>query len=514
MEQLNSLDQLITLFREENEYLLKENESLFLKVETELKQQQDTLNKLSLIINRKSVHFLFRFHGVLLAIYCASLKEKLKIIAKILLRPLGIRKSIYTSDKNIFYKKINNLIENGYDNINELQKCLHRAVDPLLLAKNKLITRIESDKNQGKKIICIMAPIFTNERLKDGYYRRIKAVDDILGDNSVKIYMSNMDCIPEQGTRPVIEYLDETHIKLNYFPWIDDNRIFINEISDHADIVYHHGVGFMDEDIIRKKHLIRIVDLHGALPEEFALSNNYSMVQVESRHEELAMRYADYIICVTNSMSNHMQKKYPEYHPQFIIMPILDDETLQAKVECNTRISSTGKPVITYAGGTQTWQMIPKMQECMRKRPEYDYRIFVPNPQEFWELWGDNEKLNFMRVESLSPEQLREEYNYCHYGFVLREDIVVNNVACPTKLIEYILKGVMPILDTAHIGDFVENGMQYISIKDFCMGNLPEESQRVSIVRQNQEVINKIIDTYQKGCEQIHYIVISGEKKQ
>lgn len=373
---------------------------------------------------------------------------------------------------------------------------------PELQAEHKhsvdIFPLIEQARSEGRKVVCIMAPMFTEERLTDGYYRRIKAIDDILGPATLKIYMC-ADCkASEYKYTPIAKIVDHEHIRFIYLPWISEQRNYANRIADFADIVYHHSVGYMDDDIIRQKHLLKIVDLHGTLPEEFAMSGNYTMTQKENEHEELAMRYADYLVCVTNSMVKHLKNKYPQYQQRYIILPILDEETLLARVDCEQKPMDQGI-VVTYAGGMQSWQMIPQMQQCMRSQPDFNYKIFTSDVEGFWRQWGDQPALDKMKITCVTPKQLKKEYVDCHYGFVLREDCAVNNVACPTKLIEYILFGIVPVLYTPHVGDFVMDGMQYISMEDFCKGRLPDEKMRTEIAAKNQEVIGRIIDKYKKG---------------
>lgn len=378
-----------------------------------------------------------------------------------------------------------------------------------LLHENRMsvFSLIKAAREEDKKIVCILAPIFTEERLKNGYYQRIKAIDDIMGAKTLKIYMS-FDCEPqEQVDVPFIRKIDSEHIQLAYFQESEFSRDYASQVADAADILYLHGVGYLDEDIIRKKHLLKIVDLHGALPEEFAMNGNYPAVQRESIHEELAMRYADYIVCVTQSMVEHMQKKYVSYRQNYIVLPILSEKALNTKAESKTPNESLPRPVITYAGGMQSWQMIPEMQTCMRQQPGYDYRIYTAEPEKFWEYWGKVPALKWMLVESAETDQLYRNYRQCQYGFVLREDSIVNHVACPTKLIEYILNGIVPIMNTAHLGDFVKDGMAYLTMEDFCAGKLPDNTLREQMAQDNQKVIDRIIEKHQTGKQKLQQLI-------
>lgn len=478
-----------------------------------LDEEERNMAEFEALINRPAVRRLMRIYGFLSEFKHSSFKGKLIILKKLFLRPFGIAQNIHRNNNCSFFGEATRLIAQERQSICGIKENLRYASTMSLVCSRQeraddIFSIISAAKRSHKKIVCIMAPMFTESRLKDGYYRRIKAIDDILGKETLKIYMS-YDCTPEeQKDTPIVDVVDEEHVRLLYLPWIQSNREYANEVADHADIVYHHGVGYMDEDIIRKKHLLRIVDLHGALPEEFAMSGNYPMVQKETLHEELAMRYADCLIGVTDSMILHMEKKYHgQYHQNFILLPILDQETLESKIECTERKTEAGVPSVVYAGGMQKWQMVEEMQACMYRQPDYDYRIFTASPKEFWTLWGERPFLCHMKVESATPEQLQIEYEKCQYGFVLREDCIVNNVACPTKLVEYILKGIVPILNTPNIGDFVADGMQYITMKDFCNGLLPNEETRVQMAKNNQKVIDRIIEKYETGVQKLRDMI-------
>ena len=49
----------------------------------------------------------------------------------------------------------------------------------------------------------------------------------------------------------------------------------------------------------------------------------------------------------------------------------------------------------------------------------------------------------------MDKEELSERIKGAKYGFVLREDCVVNNVATPTKFSNYLANGIIPIYSSA-----------------------------------------------------------------
>ena len=95
------------------------------------------------------------------------------------------------------------------------------------------------------------------------------------------------------------------------------------------------------------------------------------------------------------------------------------------------------------------------------------------------------------------------DYQESHYGFILREDIVVNHVACPTKLIEYLAMGVIPIVDCEKIGDFSEMGMRYVYLNDLLDHNLPEEKLRSEFANINYSVYEKLLQMHDLGVSNL-----------
>ncbi|MCD7924068.1 MAG: hypothetical protein LUI85_04970 [Bacteroides sp.] len=50
-------------------------------------------------------------------------------------------------------------------------------------------------------------------------------------------------------------------------------------------------------------------------------------------------------------------------------------------------------------------------------------------------------------VDYVSQEEMQKALSDCKFGFIIREDNIVNNVATPTKLGAYLSNGVIPVLN-------------------------------------------------------------------
>lgn len=473
-----------------------------------LDRAQQDIDQLSALLHRKHIRRFLQLYGVFAEFRHSSLREKARLCKRALFKLLKKPVVVHARADCAIWTQISSLLQDCSVCLQQLRGIGDPPPAALLPsfsdapADLAVYDRIAQAKAEGKRVVCIMAPMFSTPVI-DGYFRRIKTIDDLMGENTLKIYMAPT-YNSAQGDQ-LSQVVDPCHIKVSYRADAQEDRAYLRKLADRADIVYHHGVGYMDEEIIRKKHLLKIVDLHGVLPEEFAMYKDYRMVQKETLHEELAMRYANYVICVTEAMQEHMEKKYPQYKQNYIILPILDDSVYENyKKPWPSAAADSQTPVVVYAGGMQEWQMIPEMQACMRAQPGLEYRVFTAQQERFWELWresGDSAPLAHMCVSSASAQELWSEYEKCQYGFVLRQDMVVNHVACPTKLIEYITKGIIPIVSTKHLGDFEKKGLKCLSVEDFCQGKLLDEELRSATARHNKRIVGEIMAQHTTGKE-------------
>ena len=116
------------------------------------------------------------------------------------------------------------------------------------------------------------------------------------------------------------------------------------------------------------------------------------------------------------------------------------------------------------------------------------FYILTRNKSEMINLFKQKIDLNANNqiiIESVSPEQLDGYYQKCHYGFILREDVLVNNVACPTKLVEYLYYGIVPIVLSPNIGDFEALNYDYIYYDQLADSLLPLKSNNNNLIVRN-----------------------------
>ena len=79
----------------------------------------------------------------------------------------------------------------------------------------------------------------------------------------------------------------------------------------------------------------------------------------------------------------------------------------------------------------------------------------------------------------------------------------MNRVACPTKLTEYILNGIIPILDYEDIGDLKALGIRFVSLGSFLEGRLPDGAERPEIIRENLLAVGKMVNERERSLNEL-----------
>ena len=374
----------------------------------------------------------------------------------------------------------------------------------------QLLADIARRRAAGQRVVAILAPLFSDHTFsqEDGYIRRVKAVDeDILGE-CYKVYLYEpMVHLPE-----VLRVLqaDNTRAYVQYDPAVPEQRQQVVALAAACGLTYTHSIlrlmphcwRTMPDawpNIFAAPGTVHILDLHGAVPEEFALAGQQQEAVYARMIEERCTQAAQVIVAVNHATIQHLKNRYSNLKAKLVCMPIFNED-VSASAPAAEKPLEQGRPVVLYAGGVQPWQKVERMQQLMAARLEDAvYKMFLPDPDAFMALWGDGPLPSALVLDCKAPAELPAEYRTAHYGFVLRDDITVNNVACPTKLVEYLQYGILPILHTPHIGDFAARGMQYITDEDYLAGNLPQEPVRAQMARENQRVLAALLQDHQSG---------------
>lgn len=220
---------------------------------------------------------------------------------------------------------------------------------------------------------------------------------------------------------------------------------------------------------IKPKRLIHW--FQGIAPEERKMVGNYSFKSRLAAYkyswmEKRILNKADITLFVSDSMRKHYQNKYKaKIKDKAVVIPCynikLEEEFL------DTKAKRYEKPTFVYAGGIHNWQCIEEtllvFKEVHKKLNNATLTILTSHKQKAQELITKfevpNVELNFVKLENLQVELSKYKY-----GFLLRKNNIVNNVATPTKMNSYLAAGLIPIY-TSVVDDFELN----IDLQDYSL---------------------------------------------
>ncbi len=185
----------------------------------------------------------------------------------------------------------------------------------------------------------------------------------------------------------------------------------------------------------------------GIAPEESYMHNHSSLRKwILEQIEKMFLKKSKLLLFVSDDMLIHYEKKYKiSLKNKSVIMPcfnetaIIEDAFLKDKYQKNTFL---------YAGGMAKWQCFDKIAELYSKIEKADCNtilyVYTFDMAVAEEILLKHDIKNY-KIGCVPSNKLSEEIKSIKYGFVLREDCDVNNVATPTKFSNYLANGIIPI---------------------------------------------------------------------
>ena len=190
--------------------------------------------------------------------------------------------------------------------------------------------------------------------------------------------------------------------------------------------------------------------VQGSIPEEsFLKHQSKPKYHILSTLEYLALSASSKNIFVSTHMQFYLEQKYHKNFNKSIIVP------------CISEFSYDGlekeKDSFVYIGGMSAWQRVDIMLQMFNQILEYkpNARLYIATlekevAQKEVEKYLDSKYLNSIEILSITNRaEISSFLSTKEYGFLIREDIVVNNVSSPIKLAEYLSCGVNVIISDA-----------------------------------------------------------------
>jgi glycosyltransferase involved in cell wall biosynthesis len=250
--------------------------------------------------------------------------------------------------------------------------------------------------------------------------------------------------------------------------------------------------------------------VQGSVPEESFLRNkSKSRYYLLSTIEYLALTISNKKIFVSPEMKNYLEKKFHKKFKNTVIVPCISEFTYDGSLK--------EKDSFVYIGGMSAWQRIDVMLEMFNEILEKNSnsRLYIATlEKEIAErlIQRHIHKKYHQNIELLTIENREEIARFLstkEYGFLIREDIVVNHVSSPIKLAEYLSCGVNVIISEAvksyaPIIDKNGAGIKVANHKDFMDSFTPFQHNKVAAIEvyKNYFSKEKHLMSYQKLLNQ------------
>lgn len=316
------------------------------------------------------------------------------------------------------------------------------------------------------KKLLFLAPYPTKDSEKEGMMSRIKCIDNLFKEKK-RVYLNVF--IRNQAEKKC-EKDNAIIYDLNLFK----SFILIIKIIFSSDIIYCHSIyslRFIWPILLIRNNCKLILDIHGVIPDEKIFFYNKKIQGFCFKLiEYFVFHRINYAICVTNSMKKVYENRYKFAKCNYIVYSILPIELSTTEFILNSDVNVDDTVEVIYCGGMQQWQNIDLMLDVINKNllGKVHYTILTGNVKEM------KEKIQLLNINNENVEittcpsnELIKYYAKAHYAFILRDTSVVNQVANPTKLVEYLFYGLVPIVLSPSIGDYQELNYEYINVSDF-----------------------------------------------
>jgi len=203
-----------------------------------------------------------------------------------------------------------------------------------------------------------------------------------------------------------------------------------------------------------------VFDCHGTAPDEILLYHNNFLGKLYSKwlrnKQNDVVKSVDLIITVS-------KKQFSLFNTEIehIVLPMLpakqffDSHNYREEYRKKLVIPET-TTVFVYSGQCQKWQMAEETIDFYKKIENVNANTFLlilTNEIEKFNKIVTDLKIERYSVISVPYNDVPRYLDTADYGFCLRADHIINVVASPTKVLEYVSRNIRPII-TEFVGDY------------------------------------------------------------
>jgi glycosyltransferase involved in cell wall biosynthesis len=252
---------------------------------------------------------------------------------------------------------------------------------------------------------------------------------------------------------------------LLHFIQVTKQLFKIEKAEGKPSLVYGQNLvaAYLASFYVKIKKIPLIFDYHGLVPLEVkgaykGLSGQFRFI-IYKMIEKWTLYHCNRVITVSEKFVQYLNISCNKYTvlPMIPSIRFIDGFHDHRKPINREEIGIAQDSIVfCYLGQAQYWQL-PEETIKLYKKFEDKYKnthliIITKDTQVFGNLVLKASVSNYT-VLSLEHREVPSYLRLCDFGFVLRGPSYVNQVSSPTKVLEYMSQGVVPIM-TEYVGDF------------------------------------------------------------
>ncbi|WP_299016334.1 glycosyltransferase [uncultured Photobacterium sp.] len=242
------------------------------------------------------------------------------------------------------------------------------------------------------------------------------------------------------------------------------------KLFEWADVIHcrGHGPSLMAINILKKFGIKKpiISDVRGALVDEISESSDSYIHKFIAtmiyKAERKIFSKADHFFFVSSNMKAHFLNKYSVDKECNVFPTVVNHSIFKSMPEARKAIRKELKIddnfVYVYSGGASYWQNLDNIlsayKDAKLKHPSIFLLILTPEKEQVVKLVEEARiPKDDYTILSLNYEDVGKYLNAADAGLIIRSDSIVNHVASPTKVNEYISCGLKVVDDLNQFGN-------------------------------------------------------------
>jgi len=182
------------------------------------------------------------------------------------------------------------------------------------------------------------------------------------------------------------------------------------------------------------------------------------------RIEKFMLKKAQFIFFVSEEMKRFYTQKFKvNLEGKYYVMPCFNSDINKSAFMTQGKYDNN---IFCYAGSLSVWQGFDKVLECYKRIEQLGFKetkllVLTSEKKKAEELVKKADIKNYC-IDYVPLEKLPNTLAKAKFGFIIRDNTIVNRVATPTKISTYMANGLIPIYSDCLI-DFHEKskGVKY-----------------------------------------------------